>query len=635
MKKIMSVLLTVSAVFSLYAQAHNSTQSHQQPVTAVTPLKNVNNNTEEYFSAGDDGFVIRWSEDGQGEHYQFSDIGIKMIAVSPNGNDIAIYETDGGSTNKVSVWDWRTFTRKYQKKFTDSVTSLSYSAKGTYLIVGTATVDGAVFIRTSNWQVTDKIKSNTNIVNYILTSDSEKTVVFYSPSGTLAFYNLADGKLKQKMTIVKGLSQPVMYNSNKYFAGVKDNNIYITAKGKSIASISANNPIILSNSSDYNLYYLEYDGRNNYEIKMLESLEEDKVSNPRTIKTMRGPRGNAAINTGRKDSLNFYFGSRAGSIYKTSCEPSTSVETLTELTQNIYSKINDMSPAETDFYFLTENSVYKSSYDTGVVDKLVTTNGENKIITYSNNSFILWSDSGNAPVRLMTSSGSAETLFTPKSGIQILRLCSNEDKNYLIEVESNGSVNMYDFETKSYKEIYTGTGIQDAVLTNDGNIYIAKTASTNPQYPMLCINPKTMETVPLKIKGNVTYALSTDGNIIYGINVISDETGRNTYVFSYNVKSKQMSNMLKFADEDPEAFTYLNGNNLFTNIGKNKVYCYNIPSKKRFAYNRSASIPQSICQNNKRAVILNNNGSISWCNTTDSKLLADWYLTTDEQWYEF
>jgi hypothetical protein len=96
-----------------------------------------------------------------------------------------------------------------------------------------------------------------------------------------------------------------------------------------------------------------------------------------------------------------------------------------------------------------------------------------------------------------------------------------------------------------------------------------------------------------------------------------------------------MANILKFSNEDSEAFTYLNGNNLFTNIGKNKVYCYNLVSKKRFSYNRSASIPQSICQNQKRAVILNYNGSLSWVGTTDSKILADWYLTKDNQWYEF
>ena len=46
-----------------------------------------------YYTASDDGFVIKWSFDGQGEHYQFSDVSIKLLAVAPGGNEIAIYET--------------------------------------------------------------------------------------------------------------------------------------------------------------------------------------------------------------------------------------------------------------------------------------------------------------------------------------------------------------------------------------------------------------------------------------------------------------------------------------------------------------------------------------------------------------
>ena len=100
-------------------------------------------------------------------------------------------------------------------------------------------------------------------------------------------------------------------------------------------------------------------------------------------------------------------------------------------------------------------------------------------------------------------------------------------------------------------------------------------------------------------------------------------------------KSYIVNSCLKFANEDAEAFTYVTDGKLFTNIGKNKIYCYNINTKKIFSYNRSASIPQKISINNKRVVILNNNGSISWCSDSANKIMADWYLTTDEQWYEF
>ena len=635
MKKYIGLFAAALLAVSLSAQSHISTQSHQAQVTQVAPVS-ARGTDGSYYTVSDDGFVIKWTFDGQGEHYQFSDVSIKLIAVSPNGSEIALYETDGGSINRITVWDWKTLTRKYLKKFSDSITSLSYSSKGTYLIAGTATVDGAVFIRTQGWQIVDKIKANTGIVSYIHTSNTEKTCVFYSPSGSLSFYDFMTGKLKQKMQILKGLSQTVMYDENRFFAGVRDNSIYITASGKTIASIPANNPLIISTEADYNLYYLETDGRGNYEVKMIESLEENKVSNPRLVKTLKGPRGSGIITAARKDAVNIYFGGKNGSVYKSEVEATITTNTMYELTDNTYSKIYDVAPADSDFYFLTTNAVYSTSYDTGVISKLISTEGETNIISYKDNSVILWSQSEKTPVKLLNlDRKSSSILFTPKTTLQKVRLCTVEDKDYLVEIESNSLVNLYDLQTGTFREIYSGTGIQDAVYMNNKLIYIAKSAATNPQTPLLTVNPETMETVPLSIKGNVTYALSTDGKTIYGLNIISDETGRNTYVFSFNIYTKQMTNILKFAEEDAEAFTYLNGNNLFTNIGRNKVYCYNLSTKKRFAYNRSASIPKTLCMNSSRAVILNSNGSISWCGTADSKLLGDWYLTKDDNWYEF
>ena len=637
MKKYILILALLFISFSLYSQSqsHISTQSHQAEVTQITPVS-ARGTDGSYYTASDDGFVIKWTFDGQGEHYQFSDVSIKLLAVAPGGNEIAIYETDGGSINRITVWDWKTLSRKFIKKFSDSITSLAYSSNGTYLIAGTATVDGAVFIKTAGWQIVDKIKENTGIVSYINTSKTEKTCVFYSPSGNLSFYDFITGKLKQKMQIVKGLTQTVMYNENRYFAGVRDNTIYVTASGKTIASIPANNPIIISTEADYNLFYLENDGRSNYEIKMLESKEGNLVSNPRLVKSMKGPRGSAIITTAVKDATNIYFGGKNGAVYKTEAEATINTTNLTELTENTYSKIYDMAPSESDFYFLTTNAIFSSSYDTGVITKLASTSGESNIISYKDNSVILWSFSEKTPVKLIDLDKKTTTvLFTPKNSVQKVRLCSVEDKDYLIEIESNSIVNLFDIQSGKLSEIYSGTGIQDAVYMNNKLVYIAKSAATNPQTPLLSVNPDTMETVPLNIKGNVTYALSTDGKTIYGLNIISDDTGKNTYVFSFNVYTKKMTNILRFTEEDPEAFTYLSGNTLFTNIGRNKVYCYNLSTKKRFAYNRSASIPKTICTNSKRAVILNSNGSISWCGTNDSKLLADWYLTKDEQWYEF
>jgi len=638
MKKLFLILLTALFTLPLFAAAHISTQSHQAQITSVCSVPVTSGNDFEYFTAGDDGFLIRWNENGEGEHYQISDIGIKNIAVAPNGNYIAVYESDGGSVNKLSVWDWRTLTRKFMKKYKDSITSLSFSAKGNYLIVGTASVDGVEFFNTSSWSKVNKIRSNTSIVNYIHTSDTEKTAVFYSPAGNLSYYNMSNGQLKEKFTVIQGLSQTVLYNDNKFLAGVKDNTIYIinAFKGTAVTSIKSQNPIILSNHEDSNLYYLEYDGKNNYDLKMLENLEGLKVSNPRLVKSFRGPRGSAAINTGVKNYTEIVLGSKSGAVYKLDTDPTLTTTNMNEITQNTYSKILDMCQAPSDFYFLTEKAIFKSSYDSGIVNKIASSSGQTNIINFDDDNVILWSQSSNNDVVMVNlTTKNTTNLFTPKGNIQTLRLGHVGEKNYLIEIESNSLIHIYDFTNKTFREVYSGTGIQDAVLCDNGNLYIAKSAASNPQVPLICMNLDTYETVPLSVKGNVSFGLSTDGLLVYGIVLQVNDNVQTTYVYSFNTNTGKATNLLKFSEEDSEAFTYIYGNILYTNIGKNKLYTYNMTTKRNFAYNRTASIPKSVAQNGNRVVILNNNGSISWCSPGNSNLQADWYLTVDEQWYEF
>ena len=102
MKKLFTLIFSALFIFSLEAQSHISTQSHQGQVTQIAPVS-TRGTDGTYYSTSDDGFVIKWTFDGQGEHYQFSDVAIKLIAVSPNGNEIALYETDGGSINRITV----------------------------------------------------------------------------------------------------------------------------------------------------------------------------------------------------------------------------------------------------------------------------------------------------------------------------------------------------------------------------------------------------------------------------------------------------------------------------------------------------------------------------------------------------
>lgn len=642
MKKFVLSVLSLMMVFALSAQSHITQQSHQAEITGIEAA-NVKGSPDTFFTASEDGFLIRWNNDGNGEHYQVSNLWIKSISCSPNGNDIAVYETDGAANNIVTVWDWKKLQKKFQKKYSDTITTISFSAKGTYLIVGTSSIDGAEFIKTSNWTVETKLKSSTNIVNYIWTSDSEKTVAFYSTSGNFSIYDMQSGEQKTKLSYNQGLKQPTMYGSN-LFAGVKDNSIYIfnvSTKTKLLATLTVNSPIIASSSSDNVLYYLESKGSGNYEL-FSNAISKDMVmASSISIGNYQLPKNASPIVTAKKVNNSIVMGAKDGTVYKVAIDPeytsSSKALAITSLSNNTYTEIFDVKavPDSNSFYLLTKNAILKTDYESGSIEKVIDTTKEKNFLCYKNN-LILWSNDTMQSVTMINlETKKKSVLFTPGYHVQNIKLCSDGTKDYLIEIENAGIVNIYDFETKKYKQIYSGTGIQDAIIANDGLLYIAKTASTYPYTPLLQVNISTHETVPTNLSGSISYSLGlgNDGNTIIGINFKTEEEDTHTYVFAYDVNKKESTDILKFDEEDTEAFTYFYNQSLFTNIGKNVVYSYNMKKNKKITYKRSASIPKALVQNGDYILILNSNGSVTWCNGKKNKLICDSYLTEDGSWY--
>lgn len=635
MKKLfLKILIFSSILFSGFSQSHFSTQAHQTPVTDLKAVFSKNSTSNEYFSAGQDGFLIKWTDDNQGEHFQITELTIKMIAISPNGNDIAVYETDGGLTNRISVWNWKTLNRKFARRFQDSITSLDFSENGTYVIVGTTSIKGAVFINAESGNVINKIKENTGIFSYSSTSLTEKSCVMYSPNkGTLTYYDLTSGKEKQTVYTENNLENPVIFNKFFYFAGTKNNSIYIinAENGTVINKIDSQNPLLLSSKKDSDLYFLENDSRGNYTLKSVLNIDNKTLTSPQIVKNLKGPRGSTFINHGVKNKNELLLSSASGDLYKLDTTAQTETQILSPMTENFYDKILDMCPVGEDFYFLTKNSLFISSYDTGTVNGVGKNPGQTNVLTYEDK-VLLWSNGTKNPVQLYDfSKPELKTLFTPNNNVQTVKIFGN----LILEMENNSVVNTYNIDSQKFTEVYTGSGLQDAIIAENGKLYIAKSFDTNPKSPLLIVDLQTRETVPTRLPGNVSFALNAEKSNIYGINISENENTKKTSIFRYNIEKDTSNIILSLNDEDTDAFTYLKYPVLYTNIGKSRVRSINLNMNKSLLLNRSSSMPQKVCKNAKRVVVLNRDGSISWYNDNLSQVLADWYLTKDGQWYEF
>ena len=616
MKKLVTFSIFTFLTLSIFAQNLISTQPHYGKVNSGAFAPNGS-----YYTAGDDGFVIKWNDENKGEHYQISDLEIKEIVASPNGTDIAIYETDGYSINRVSVWNWNTKKRIVVKRLNDPITKISFSEKGTWLMIGTNSVEGIVFLNAKTGTIIrNKVKDAPGMVTMIHTSKTEKSGVMYSPLGQLIYTNFTNGTTKQTISVESNLSQPTLFNSDLLFAGVKNNYLYVyhSVTGDLLAKIYEPNAKIVTNRNDSNLYYVIKDGRN-YCLKMLESeirLEEtvsestenlensDILStsnnnnitqteklyfneNPIIIKNFY-TESRPEISSLIKDNQNVLALCENGTIQKTSLEPNTVLSSMTNVSVAIYDKIHDIAVKDETFYFLTNNSVFSSSYN----DRTITTVMNNK--GYTN---------------LLT---------------------------YLLVIEGSSKIVLIDILNNTSNTVYSGIGIQDAILYTPQDIYVAKTAASSPNSALIHVDVDTKETVMVPIEGEVSFSLSqsSNSNVFYGVCLYSGDVSR-TDIFAYYPNNKHYTAIFQWGDEDTEAFTTFKNGYLYSNIGKTQVRAVNVSTRKSTVLPRFASLPMKLEANSTLMVVLNEDGSISWYNAKTNSLYANWYVTVEGNWIEY
>lgn len=628
LKKIIYIFLFLCVLQTINAQKQFSTQPHTGAVTDLIQLEDY------FFSSGEDGFIVRWNKEGIGEHLQVSDIEIKKIAVHPQGNLIAIYETDDFSIHRVSVWDWKTKTRKYAKRFSDTILSLSFSYNGTYLMIGTSSADGIIYFDAVYGIITQLLNDQTSVVSLSETSKTETTSVMYSSAGSIIYSNLNKGTLIQKFSCESGLANVCFADQNKnYLCGIKNNKIYVlfATSGKTLATIPVKNPLLLCGISNSEFYFIEDLNKGTYAIKQV-SLEKSELQFSPIVMSLFT--NESPLSTVIKNDSTVIVGSQDGALYKIPFIIQSEILTPEKITEALYDKILDIEVITDSFYLLTNNKIYTTKNLESAIE-LSNNSGLTNCTAY-NNSLVLWSKGKKTTVSLFDSlTNQTKELFTPKIGIETLRIF--EDK--LVCVLGSTTVIMYNLTTNILTTLYTGTGLQDAVLFTDESMFVSKTAATNPKTPLIEINIKTKETVMLPVSGDVIFSLVVNHEleqpVVYGVSASTSASVKRTEIFSYSPDRKKYSTILKWEDEDTQAFTSVINSILYTNIGKNNIRNLNLTTRKSLTLERSSSLPLKIKGTNTYNLVLNKDGSVSWYYDNNSKKISDWSVSKEGYWFEF
>ncbi|MDR1785246.1 MAG: hypothetical protein LBR23_02095 [Spirochaetaceae bacterium] len=621
MKKISPPVLAVIIFLIPLSAFPQGLQKHLGPVSALAGKDG------RVFSAGEDGFVIEWNPQGTGKKYQISELQIKLLALHPAREDIAVYETDGFSLHRVSVWDWGTLTRKYEKTFPTAITALGFTKKGSYLAAGSAAVQGVFFFNAATGASVRNLSAQTGVVSFIESSDTEGSCVIYSPSGYIGYYDLGNGRQRAKLPCEPDLSQIVLFGNNLFLAGCRGGELFVllATTGETLARIPARNPLL--SSSGGRLYVAEFSARTGT-LKYVDPPTTGVIPQARPARQFTLPERTALSSFLVAGGM--YAGAASGNVYAASLAPDTPVSAVTG---EDYQTILDLALFDGgSACVLTAASVFLSGGEDDI-RKIADNTGGHRNLLCANGSILLWSVNTKKPLVLLESPQfKGRTIYTPANSVTSLRSSGTR----VVIVEGNSRVSLYSLDTGKMSQVYTGTGVQDAILAGRDELIIAKTSADNPRSPLISVGVRTQETVRLPLSGEIAFSLTAaEGAAVYGVTISASGNARRTSIFSYNPETQTNQALLTFPDENVDAFTAVYGGILYTNVARTTVTAYNTASRSQVRLDRPPALSRKILVIKNHVASLGTDGGITWYEEGGTAAESRWYLKRGGSWDVF
>mgnify|MGYP002857405132 CR=1 FL=1 len=628
-----------------FGQPRFSSQGHKGSVVSI--FNDAAAKEKAFYSVGSDGFIIRW-QNGIGEHFQASDKKIELAAISPNAKEILFYETDGGVYHSVKAWDTGAKKLKRSFLFKAPVTSVSYSARGTYIMATTSERNGVYFFSAANGKPFVKIRDFGMTATWAKTSESEKNLLLYSSDdGSLCYFSFKTGKAIKKIQTEAGLKNIELFAKNRFLAGIKNNSIAIASaeNGAKLKTVLTKTPSIIGGASDsLSLQYID-GSAGLYSVYKIE-ITESGIKGPLIEKNIKAKEGffirsafldeGGSQNEGAEEALakKIFLACEDGNIYSADASGNGLPAPLELISNEVYQKIHGVCSDGQNLYILTNEEIIKANYEGKKLESFKNLRDWTKI-DFAFGRLVLRSDDRRLGVYEMDAqSGQAAPLFESQNRIKNIKAAKIKGQEGFLEVE-NSVVNFYSFKTRERTELYLGSGIQDAAALENDTLAVAKTASSNPPSALVLVNLKTRETVPAKIEGDIVARLEESSGYVFGSRLISAGEGYSTSVFCIGSKALAVKELLSSPKEESDAFVRADFPLAFTKVGSKDISVINVKTLKKHSLKNSPSFAIDIAKCGGRMASLNEDSSITWHNIEQPLPLAQWYIDSKGQIVEF
>ena len=570
--------------------------------------------THSFFVAGKDGFATRFSyRTMKPETWQVSTMPINRIAAHPKKALIAVYETDGFSIHTISLWDWQTKKQLYAKRFTSSVVSLSWSAQGTYLFIGTASTEG-ITVLDINGNVKKVYPRPPGIVLLAATGPSEKSIVTYGETGRLVYADIAKKSILTQYETEDRLENPELIKNYTQIIGYKNGNVAVVkaASGEVLKSYPARSALFAGKITDSLPVWIEKgDARQTWHL-----CQGDKKS---PAFSLPHP---AAITAARHVDAAVVIGTDDGRLYRL-VQNSDATISLIELNIDTSIQVSDICTKDSKIYMLSGSTLYAAASPADKPEPVIQSVSGERCTVYGNG-FLFWSAEKNAPLYYAEEGQTPTILSRPRERLNSVSVYNDT----IAAVRAFSGLVLLDGKSGAQLFTYQAAGLQDAVQVDDTFVLITKSTGGVIRQPLILINTKTSETIPLNMEGDIAFSIQANNKVknTFSCFRLKTEKAAQTDLMMMKLDTvhparSSFTAALSYGDENLQASLYDDGYAALTNLGKNQLSYYD---KKRRAIRqlpRDYALSRKALMTDTYIVSVNYDGSLSWLNRRTMQLL--------------
>jgi hypothetical protein len=560
-----------------------------EPITEAKFVEEAGETADGYIlTVGEDGFLGIWSEETASavERYQLSKLPVSLMKAHPVRSEMAYTESDGLAFHRLSVMNYWTKTPLFSLDFEDRINYIDYTVGGSFLVVVTGG-QGAIHILDSQTGREARPQIAVQAV-FAAASPTERTLVVYSQTGRLSYWNLQTGRQTAEFPAVASFYEPVIFRNYNLLAGWVNNELVVvnaTTGRTLIRDRTIPHGILLPVAWDDELFAVS--SPNGVTVYSIESIDNSGVLVPET--ELPGVEGSAAVSM----PDGFFLGTEDGGLVRLGRQGDA------------------------------------AAFSTGIQIRMTDALVHDGTIHYTTAS----GSRGKMPAAYEAIlSGEAVTLPDRPGPGSSTGFPVSELNGKLLYLEAQGPVIRaagYDRPGRELLSVFLPLTI-DADFADDENIVVAGMLSTGGSLLQL-ISIATGETVPIDIPDNMVLKVyrGKSGSIYAALGA---DTGGRTRLIKLDTRNpRQSRRLVEIGFEDDDFDLAESGSVLVANLGSATADFYDAARGNfLFSGERTGGMPVRIIDGGGSVLVIDGEGSLAWLDGATGRVQAVMRIYADE-----